>query len=86
MSFYIVLPSNSSIRDFKDNTLTNYTTKLAKKLILKGEYEIGIPNSAIRKTGSTNVMVPSLLKHHEKVKHFMLHFLILLLSEMLLKL
>ena len=42
MSFYIVLPSNSSIRDFKDNTLTNYTTKLAKKLILKGEYEVGI--------------------------------------------
>jgi len=42
MSFYITLPSNSSMRYFPNNTLTKYTTKLHNQLQLEGKYEVAL--------------------------------------------
>jgi hypothetical protein len=42
MSFYVTLPSNSSIDTFPDNTLTKYTTKLKTSLKLEGPYEVAL--------------------------------------------
>ena len=42
MSFYVTLPSNSSLDYFPNNTLNNYTTKLHSALRLDGEYEVGL--------------------------------------------
>jgi len=42
MSFYITLPSNSSLDYFPKNTLNNFTTKLHSALRLDGEYEVGL--------------------------------------------
>ena len=42
MSFYITLPSNSSLEYFPNNTLNNFTTKLHSALRLDGEYEVGL--------------------------------------------
>ena len=39
--FYLVLPSNSSMKYF-DNTTTNYTTHLERELNLKGHWVMGI--------------------------------------------
>ena len=40
--FYLVLPSNSSTKYFPNNTLTGYTTHLAKEIGLQGEWEVGL--------------------------------------------
>ena len=40
--FYLVLPSNSSTKYFPNNTLTEYTTHLAKEIGLQGEWEVGL--------------------------------------------
>ena len=40
--FYLTLPSNSSQQFFPDNTLTDFTTKLASTLELSGEWEVGL--------------------------------------------
>ena len=42
MSFYITLPSNSSMDIFPDNTLTSFTTKLKSALQLEGRYEVAL--------------------------------------------
>ena len=42
MSFYITLPSNSSLDDFPENTLTHYTTRLKTPLRLNGNYEVAL--------------------------------------------
>ena len=39
---YVVLPSNSSMEYFPDNTLANFKVKLAKPLIFEGQYEVGL--------------------------------------------
>ena len=39
---YVVLPSNSSMNMFPDNTLANYKVKLTKPLILDGKYEVAL--------------------------------------------
>jgi hypothetical protein len=39
---YVVLPSNSSMEYFPDNTLANFKVKLAKPLILEGQYEVAL--------------------------------------------
>ena len=39
---YVVLPSNSSMEYFPDNTLANFKVKLARPLILEGQYEVGL--------------------------------------------
>jgi hypothetical protein len=40
-NFYITLPSNVG-HTFKNNTIANYTTKLASRLELNGEWEVGL--------------------------------------------
>ena len=40
--FYLVLPSNSSMKYFPSNTLTEYTTHLAKEIDLQDEWEVGL--------------------------------------------
>ena len=42
MSFYVTLPSNSSRREFPDNSLTHYTTKLRNPIKLEGQYEVSL--------------------------------------------
>ena len=42
MSFYVTLPSNSSMNIFPDNTLTKFTTKLKSPLHLQGGYEVAL--------------------------------------------
>jgi hypothetical protein len=41
-SFYVTLPSNSSMKFFPNNTLTKYTTKLNTPLQLEGKYEVAL--------------------------------------------
>jgi len=40
--FYIILPSNSSIRYYSDNTTTRYTTRLENTIALTGDWEVGL--------------------------------------------
>jgi len=42
MSFFVTLPSNSSISHFPGNTLTKFTTKLHQTLQLEGSYEVAL--------------------------------------------
>ena len=42
MSFYITLPSNSSMNYFSNNTLTQFSTHLHHELKLEGSYEVGL--------------------------------------------
>src|SRR5271154_2756325 len=41
-SFYVTLPSNSSMLYFPNNTLTRFRTKLHTPIILKGNYEVSL--------------------------------------------
>ena len=41
-SFYVTLPSNSSMGIFPDNTLAHYVTHLSKPLELRGKWEVAI--------------------------------------------
>ena len=40
--FYVTLPSNSSIEYYPNNTVARYTTKLANKIELEGDWEVGL--------------------------------------------
>ena len=40
--FYIVLPSNSSMSFFPNNTTTNYTTHLPREVKLDGDWDVGL--------------------------------------------
>ena len=40
--FYITLPSDSSAIFFPDNTVAHFTTKLAQRIHLNGEYEVAL--------------------------------------------
>ena len=42
MSFYLTLPSNSSLEYFPDNTLTHFITKLPRTIDLDGGWEVGL--------------------------------------------
>ena len=41
-SFHVTLPSDSSVNYFPDNTVANYVTKLPDRLVLDGDYEVGL--------------------------------------------
>lgn len=41
-SFYVTLPSNSSMNVYPDNTLTYFTTLLSKPLDLRGKWEVAM--------------------------------------------
>ena len=40
--FYLVLPSNSSMSMYPNNTLAHYVTNLPRRIILSGEWECGL--------------------------------------------
>ena len=40
--FYLTLPSNSSLKYYPDNTLTQFTTQLAQPIKLQGQWEVGL--------------------------------------------
>jgi len=40
--FYVTLPSNSSADYYPENTVARYTTKLADKIELESECEVGL--------------------------------------------
>ena len=42
MMFYLTLPSNSSLQLYPRNTLTHFTTQLAKDIDLQGQWEVGL--------------------------------------------
>ena len=42
MSFYLTLPSNSSMTFHPDNTLTHYFTQLPKTIDVTGDWEVGL--------------------------------------------
>ena len=41
-SFYVTLPSNSSLKDYPDNTLSAFRVKLAHTVVLEGDWEVGL--------------------------------------------
>ena len=41
-NFYIILPSNSSVDHFPQNTMSDYTTVLSNPLNLEGNYEVAL--------------------------------------------
>ena len=41
-SFYVTLPSNSSLEEYPDNTLTSYRVKLPHTVLLDGTWEVGL--------------------------------------------
>jgi len=45
--FYMTLPSNSSGEYYPDNTVARYTTKLANKIELEGDWEVGLTEISI---------------------------------------
>ena len=42
MSFYIALPSDSSMQYFPENKISGFTTKLPREIVLPGEWECGV--------------------------------------------
>ena len=40
--FYVTLPCNSSRSVYSDNEISNYRTKLARPLLLRGPWEVGL--------------------------------------------
>ncbi len=42
MSFYMTLPSDSSRDIFADNRIGNFTTSLAREVVLEKDYEVGL--------------------------------------------
>ena len=64
MSFYITLPSNSSLADFPGNTLTQFTTRLKNPMRLEGNNEIALArilypkNWTYRNEGMLDVIAP----------------------------
>ena len=48
--FYVTLPSNSSIEYYPNNTVARYTTKLANKIELEGDWEVGLAEISMPST------------------------------------
>ena len=42
MSFYIALPSDSSVQYFPENKISGFTTKLPREIVLDGSWECGV--------------------------------------------
>ena len=51
--FYIVLPSNSSMHMFTDNTITHFKTQLPRKIKLHGNWEVAL----------TEIHIPMIVQH-----------------------
>ena len=76
MSFYVTLPSNSSLADFQGNTLTNFTTCLKNPLRLDGIYEVALAqvlfpkNWTYRNEGMIEICGPQRKKCFQIKVHF----------------
>ena len=76
MSFYITLPSNSSLADFPGNTLTQFTTRLKNPLRLDGNYEVALAqilfpkNWTYRNAGVMEVNSPRGKKFQIKIQFY----------------
>lgn len=55
MSFYITLPSNSSMELYPNNTLTNYITQLPIPLKFDVPYEVGLVEMVFRQSWSVDL-------------------------------
>src|ERR1043165_1109963 len=53
MSFYLYLPSNSSMGYYPENTLAHFKTKLHNTIELEGDWEIGLSEIHFPKTWYT---------------------------------
>ena len=53
-SFYVTLPSNSSMNEFPNNTMSDYTTILPQTLKLDGKYEVALTELNF----SPNISIP----------------------------
>ena len=51
--FYLVLPSNSSMQFYPNNTITQYKTKLQTAIELTGEWEVALAEMTFPKSWST---------------------------------
>ncbi len=40
--FYVTLPCNASLSVYPENRISSYTTRLAKTINLKGEWQVGL--------------------------------------------
>jgi hypothetical protein len=40
--FYVTLPCNTSLSVYPDNKISNYRTRLATPINIKGEWEVGL--------------------------------------------
>ena len=47
MSFYMTLPCDSSRNVFPDNRIGQFTTLLAREVVLENEYEVGLSECVI---------------------------------------
>ena len=71
MSFYVALPSNSSMNIFPNNKLTKYTTKLSAPIKLEGEYEVALVeiqfpvNWRVRNDGTVKIISHKPKKEHK---------------------
>ena len=76
MSFYVTLPSNSSLADFPGNTLTNFSTRLKNPLRLDGTYEVALAqvlfpkNWTYRNEGMIEICGPQRKKCFQIKVHF----------------
>jgi hypothetical protein len=66
MSFYVTLPSNSSLQYFPDNTCTNYITKLKIPIQLEGLYEVALTEVSLPFNWSSIVDGGIIVTNNEK--------------------
>jgi hypothetical protein len=66
MSFYVTLPSNSSMQYFPNNKCTNYITKLKSSIQLDGPYEVALTEITIPFNWSAVVDGGFVVKNLEK--------------------
>lgn len=74
MSFYVTLPSNSSMNIYTQNTVSNFTTSLATPLVLEGEWVVALSkiifqNSIESDIGGIELLSPSFQKIKLRVKN-----------------
>jgi len=60
MNFYVTLPSNTN-SDYFENTIANYKTKLASRLQLNGNWEVGLSSISYTRTWN-NIIYDEIIK------------------------
>jgi hypothetical protein len=67
-SFYVALPSDSSVQYFPENTLSGFTTKLPKEVQLNGSWECGVSEVRYPLT-FYNVVEPMIITKVGRAEH-----------------